>query len=30
LYDKQQSLVYTYRKQTSVDDLITRLKQIDK
>jgi thiol-disulfide isomerase/thioredoxin len=30
LYDRQQSLVYSYRQQTSVDDLITRLKQIDK
>jgi thiol-disulfide isomerase/thioredoxin len=28
LYDQQQSLVYAYRKQTLVDDLITRLKQI--
>lgn len=29
LYDKRQALVYSYRKETPVDDLIKRLKQIN-
>lgn len=29
LYDKQQALVYSYRKETAVDDLIKRLKQLN-
>jgi hypothetical protein len=29
LYNKKQTLVYLYRKETAVDDLITRLKQLN-